>query len=455
MSTVHATEPSPEPIIETDVVCAFCGCLCDDVELHVEVGRITDARNACSLGRERFLAVHPEETNACLIDNRPASLEDGVERAAMILAAARYPVILGLDEATCEAQRSAVSLADRVGASIDSAIDTQHAAATMALQSIGEVTCTLGEIRNRADLIIIWCADPLESHPRLLDRYVLATIGTFLPGGRSDRYCVFVDIRETMSVQETADEFIAIKKDARFTALWTLRALAKGVELDPAQIETATGAPLATWQRLMDRMKAARYGVMIYSTGDEGPCGGQMVAHAAHSLARDLNAYTRFVLMPLGGSGNHAGAQNVLAWQTGYPLAVSLAEGHPRYGPGEFTANDLLSRGEADAALVVSGDPLPQLTGEARAHLSRIPRIVLGSDGSPPLTGTTVLFRTALFGIRTPGTVFRMDGVPLPLQAVLPSSLPSVEDVLRAIETRVISEASSGPEVTGDGERCR
>ena len=233
MRTVHATEPSPEPVIETDVVCAFCGCLCDDVELHFEGDRIIDALHACSLGRDKFLGASPEEGTTCLIDDRPASFEEGVERAAMILSVSRYPVILGLDETTCEAQRAAVSLADRVGACIDSAIDTQHTSATMALQSVGEVTCTLGEIRNRADLIIVWCADPLQSHPRLLDRYVLGTRRTFLPGGRSDRFCVFVDIRETESVQETADEFIAIKEEAPFEALWTLRALAKGVELDP------------------------------------------------------------------------------------------------------------------------------------------------------------------------------------------------------------------------------
>ncbi len=454
MSTVQSTEPTPEPIIETDVVCAFCGCFCDDVELHIEGGRITDARHACSLGREKFLGAHPEDGPACLIDDRPASLEDGVERAAMILSSARYPVILGLDEATCEAQRAAVSLADRVGACIDSAIDSRHAAATMALQSVGEVTCTLGEIRNRADLIIVWCADPIQSHPRLLDRYVLDPKGTFLPGGRSDRYCVFVDIHETTSIQETADEFIAIKESARFEALWTLRALAKGVELDPWQIERATGAPLATWERLMDRMKAARYGVMFYASDSQTACAGHIVAHAAHWLARDMNAHTRFVVMPLGGSGNHAGAQNVLAWQTGYPFAVSLAEGYSRYSPGEFTANDLLGGGEADAAVLVSGDPSLQLTAEARAHLSRIPRIVLSSDSNPPLPGATVLFRNSQFGIRTPGTVFRMDGVPLPLRAVLPSSLPSAEAVLRAIERRVMSEVSSGPDATGDGERC-
>ena len=39
------------------------------------------------------------------------------------------------------------------------------------------------------------------------------------------------------------------------------------------------------------------------------------------------------------------GADNVLTWQTGYPFAVSLARGYPRFGPGEYTATDVLGRG--------------------------------------------------------------------------------------------------------------
>jgi formylmethanofuran dehydrogenase subunit B len=425
--------------------------LCDDIELHVEGDRITDARNACAPARERFLGFHPAESPACLIDGHPAGVEEGVERAARILAAARCAVIFGLGETTCEAQRAAASLADRIGACLDVATGE---ASTMALQDVGEVTCTLGEIRNRGDLIIVWGADPVESHPRLFSRYALDPKGEFLPGGRGDRYCVIVDVHETKSVREAADEFIAINEDGSFEALWTLRALAKDVELDATQVETATGVPLATWRKLMDRMKAARYGVLFYAAEALTPSRGHAVAHAVHSLIRDVNAHTRFVGMPLGGPGNEAGAHNVLAWRTGYPFAVSLVRGFPRYGPGEFTASDLLRRGEADAALIVSGDPVPRLPEEARAHLSRIPRIVLKSQGDPLIPGADVVFHTATHGISTSGTVFRMDGVPLPLRPVVASPLPSDHDVLRAIERRVGSDATPAPDGAREVERC-
>jgi formylmethanofuran dehydrogenase subunit B len=168
-----------------------------------------------------------------------------------------------------------------------------------------------------------------------------------------------------------------------------------------------------------------------------------------------MNALTRFVCMPLGGGGNLAGVLNVLAWGAGYPSAVSLARGYPRHSPGEFNATELLRTGEVDAALIVSGDPSSRLSREARDHLGRIPRIVLGSD-SPIATGDpTVFVRTATFGISTPGTVYRMDGVPLPLREVLASSFPSDRAVLRAIEHRVRSLGASDTDLEREGDRWR
>jgi formylmethanofuran dehydrogenase subunit B len=41
-----------------------------------------------------------------------------------------------------------------------------------------------------------------------------------------------------------------------------------------------------------------------------------------------------------------------------------------------------------------------------------------------------VFIRTAKPGLHVAGTIFRFDGVPLPLRAIISSPLPAVEDVL-------------------------
>ena len=156
---------SESKIIE-DATCTFCGCLCDDIELTVANGQISKAKNACVLGKCWLLTHHRQDRPLALIDGRAASLEQAIDRTAHILSSARCPIVYGLSDTTCEAQQAAVALADRIGACIDTTASVCHAPSTMALQNVGEVTCSLGEVKNRADLVIFWGSDPVESHPR-------------------------------------------------------------------------------------------------------------------------------------------------------------------------------------------------------------------------------------------------------------------------------------------------
>jgi formylmethanofuran dehydrogenase subunit B len=167
------------------------------------------------------------------------------------------------------------------------------------------------------------------------------------------------------------------------------------------------------------------------------------------ALVRDLNDTTRFVCMRMIGGGNPTGADNVLTWLTGYPLAVNLARGYPRYGPGEYTTSAILERSECDAALIVADDSTTRLSPAARNHLARVPSIALVSNDAPMPPGATVMFHTATYGINTPGTVYRMDGVPISLRRAVASRLPTNEEILRRIESRV--RAVTGPAKRGTG----
>ena len=102
-------------------VWTFCGCTCDYIELHTEGDRIVKARNACRLG-ESWFTCHSAEAHypPALIDGRPATLEAAVETAADLLARADYPLIYGLSNMTCEAQRAAVMMAESLGGVVDS-----------------------------------------------------------------------------------------------------------------------------------------------------------------------------------------------------------------------------------------------------------------------------------------------------------------------------------------------
>src|SRR3954447_26437121 len=182
--------------------------------------------------------------------------------AAQLLRQARYPVFYGLSRSSTEGQRAAVSLADYLGATVDTTASLCHAPSVMALQEVGESTCSLGEVRNRADLVIYWGADPLRTHPRHLERYAGSPTGEFIPRGRADRTLVVVDSAPSES-SAAADWFLPIEPGADFEALWTLRSLLR----DRQPCGCATGAPLPLLRKLVQCMKTCRCGVVFFGLG--------------------------------------------------------------------------------------------------------------------------------------------------------------------------------------------
>jgi len=420
-----------------NATCTFCGCVCDDMHLTVDddTHKIVKAENACVLGRAWFKEHGLEQRPQALIEGREASTEEAIEAAARILADARFPMIYGLSDTTCEAQRQAVAIADMIGGNIDTTTSVCHGPSGMAFQTVGESTATLGEIRNRADLVVFWGGNPAESHPRLFTRYTVTAKGMYIPNGKKDRTVVLVDVRRTPSAG-VADIFLQVKPRRDFEVLWALRALVKGRHVDPA-IDQLTGVPLATLEDLAARMKACRFGALMFGMGLSMTRGRHFNSGALLALASDLNQYTHFVAKPVRGHGNVTGADNVVSWQTGFPFGVNMSRGYPRFSPGEFTTVDVLSRGEADAALIIAADPGSNFPQAAIDHLRRIPVIVLDPKESHTSRLAKVAITTACYGISVGGTVYRMDDVPITLRPALPSPYPSDESVLKRIRERV------------------
>jgi formylmethanofuran dehydrogenase subunit B len=107
--------------IVKNATCTFCGCVCDDIELHAEDNKIVKAKMACSLGEAHFKHHTAEHLYPdALIDGKPASVAEAVELAADLLYNANMPLVYGLSNVTCEAQRGAVALAEMIGGVVDS-----------------------------------------------------------------------------------------------------------------------------------------------------------------------------------------------------------------------------------------------------------------------------------------------------------------------------------------------
>ncbi|QEH37334.1 Formyltransferase/hydrolase complex Fhc subunit B [Aquisphaera giovannonii] len=412
------------------VTCLACGCLCDDLVVAFDgSGRLASVRKACPIGEAWFLenASRADEEGwaTALIDGEPADPVEAVARAGALLAGSRSPVVLGLDRSTNETVAAAVGLADRIGAYVEVGDGASSTPRILAFQRAGRVSATLGEVRARADVVVLWRADPVATHPRHLERYSAEPRGRFVPEGRAGRTVIVVDTGRTATAGR-ADATLAIDEDREFEVLWTLRALVRDAGLGDDRIRAATGCEPESLRALAARLRAARYGAFFLGeVAGPSPARAAARIEAANLLVRDLREHTRFVLLGMGTPGNRTGAESVLARQTGFPTCVDLGAGHPESLPGVATAS-------ADVALIVGEGAPPRYPG------AETTRIVIGR----PALGATpdraaVWLTSSLPGLDEAGTVTRVDGISLPLRAHRPSRFPGEREWITRIHDAI------------------
>jgi formylmethanofuran dehydrogenase subunit B len=388
------------------VTCAGCGLLCDDVTVERSNATVR-LQPPCHLGARWFSErMRPaSQTPRATIGGEPAEIEAALARAAELLRHARRPLVYGFDGATVEDARVAVALADRLGALVmtDDVSGPWPGAPARPLR--GATTATLGEIRDRSGVVIIWREDPETTHPRLLERLGFARA--------APRTLVVVDDRDTPT-SARATLRLRWERERDLDALVSLHALQRDRVPAPSDLDAQLGT-------LMEHVSDAPHVAFLYGPGLTGGEGGQRRALALQELSRALSHERHVVTLALPRAAGTIGAQDVLAWQTGYAGNVDLASGHPELLVATHPTDGV------DVAL--------RIEGAAAALADRVGEIALCDR---PDVDAQVWVRTAAAGVEATGTAHRLDGVPLGLQAPLAGDAPTAAALL----TRLLSEVA-------------
>ncbi|KKL87756.1 hypothetical protein LCGC14_1931510, partial [marine sediment metagenome] len=345
---------------------------------------------------------------------KEVSWEEALDKAADILVKAKRPLLYGFSSTECEAQGKGVELAEILGSILDNTASVCHGPSLLAIQDVGAPTSTLGEYKNRADLIVFWGSNPVHAHPRHLGRYSEFVRGYFRKDGRNARYIIVVDPRNTHTAQ-IADLFVQINPSEDYELINAMRAILRGVELDEKEI---SGVPIKNIIELVEKLKSCNFGVIFFGMGLTQSLSHHRNVDAAICLVRELNDHTKFSLTPMRGHYNVAGANQVFTWQTGYAYSIDFSKGYPRYNPGEFSSVDVLVRNIIDASLIVASDPASNFPAAAVRNMFKHPIIVIEPHHTPTSVNADVILPAAIAGIECEGTAYRMDNVPLRLRKV-------------------------------------
>jgi formylmethanofuran dehydrogenase subunit B len=422
-----------EKIIET-AVCPFCACLCDDVVISVDLegNRIKEIINACTFGVEKFLSAGKAERRLKkpVVNGKGTDYEDAIEKAVDILRAANKPLIYGLGNSGYNAQRVALELAKLKKGVYDITESICHNLLYLELLKKGPFYfALLDEIRDNAQVVIYWGANPIVSHPRHLSRYSVYPVGRYAMKGVMDRELVTIDVVDS-ELKKISRWFLRVNpgEDAEIADI--MRRLVKG-ELLREQVKGEMD--IYTLRKIADELKKAFYGVIFVGLGVLSNKNGSKNIEAIFALVDALNKEgVKFVLFPMKGHFNVLGAVTLLLRETGYPFGVDFSRDNI-FEPGKTTVLDVIARGEVDAALIVSADPVSSFPGAIARKLCDLPIILIDPFETPTTQFASVAIPTAITGVETEDIAYRMDGLPLKLEKIVDCEYPSDRDILERI----------------------
>ncbi|MBI2994847.1 MAG: formylmethanofuran dehydrogenase [Gammaproteobacteria bacterium] len=423
--------PVATTITFKNVVCPFCSLLCDDLAVSLKDGRLKAGHGACPLARHGL-----EYTGTALsphVDAKPVPYVDALGRAAQILRSARQPLVggMGTDVRGCQA---AVALAERCGAAVDHMHSDAALCNTFVLQSRGGMLTTLTELRNRADLIVFVGTDALATHPRFYERCVWPS-SALITSRLKSRQIIYIGdklkTRHGTGRGRRGAQLVACNRHEIADILGALRMLHRG--RNPATTGIITRARLAQLNEVVRRLRAARYGVLVWSAAELDPTNRELVIQAISELVVALNETTRFAGLALGGADGGTSSANVCAWQTGFPGRVNFTAGKPEFDPELYRGRTMLQSGMADALLWISS-----FGTDAKLPVTQVPTIALTRPSQRVARSAKVYIPVGTPGVDHDGSLFRLDGVvSLPLRGLRTPQMPSVAHVLTQLRERL------------------
>ncbi|MCL2156569.1 MAG: formylmethanofuran dehydrogenase subunit B [Methanobrevibacter sp.] len=434
-----------EPIRDYDRIvenctCAFCGCNCDDLTYLVKNEHVVGVRHACRLGASKIMEDMDQRLLVPLIRNEAGELvetdwDTALDKAAELIANSVRPVFYGWSETSIETMKQGIKLGEYVGAVLDNQATICHGPSLQAVQNSGYPVNTLGEVKNRADMIVYTGSNAMNSHPRHLARYAAFPRGYFRKKGRFDRTIVTMDPRYT-DTAKMSDIWVGFNPNGDYEFYTALRAVLRGKKLKEDKV---SGIPRETIEELAEAMKTTEYGCLFFGLGLTHSLAKQRNIDAGIRLIQDLNKYSKWNLIPMRGHFNVNGFNIFMSFEMGFPYGVDFSRGYPRYMNGETNTIDLLTREEVDVFMVIAADPGAHFPGGANRHLANIPVIQIDIHWGPSTELADVVLPGSFVGVEVAGTSYRMDGVPIYMKKAIdkPETCRDDEWIVRELYERV------------------
>jgi formylmethanofuran dehydrogenase subunit B len=278
----------------------------------------------------------------------------------------------------------------------------------------------LDEVRDQADMVIMWRCDPLDTHHRHLSRYSLFARGRHTERGHSDRNFVAVASKKPL-MERLCQQYFEMEngKDVQFIlALMT-----------PPQAEAPEQRDFSLLVKAVTRCSYITIFIDPANMTDSG-----LETMFEWCAAVNNEGKKRMIIMPLWPAGaDSAGFIEYCLKNSGTPLGA------------DFTNKNIIKKSPAswDALAPQINSVLMFESGPAGGHRQHIPealsqklKVIITPFKQNSETAADIVIPVALPGIETSDIFFRADGLPLKVQklpGIAVGDYPSAEAVLHKL----------------------
>ncbi len=420
-----------KPKIHKNTICPFSSLLCDDLTIENHNNQLNVTSDCSARSKRGFTKT--TATTSYRVHGKEVELEEALAAAAKIIKRSSIPLFTGLGT-DVDGTRAVLALADKKGAYVDHMGSKDALKNYRVLQDRGYMLTTLTEVKNRADLIIMAGTDAVsQGYERFFERFVWNEHSMF-DLKTSEREIIYIGdkLKTKAGISPTGKKPTHIKCEQNQIGevIGILNAILAGQEFTEKRIN---GVSITQLNELKEKITSASYGVVVWSPTALDFEHAELTIESLCNFVRDRNVEQRFGGLSLGGNNGGITANNVAAWQSGYPLPIRFTKGYPEFDPNNFDTESLLANSEVDSLTWISS-----FGADTPPPKTKLPTIVLADSQSKIEKEPDVFISVGTPGLDHGGQMIRTDNVvSMTLSSVRKSELLSVSNILKQIHELV------------------
>ena len=404
--------------------CPFCSLLCDDLQLEIKEDNLKQINSGCQLLANSLKKKIDDQFSR--INGKKTNISKAITKLALLIKKSKATLFAGMGT-DIKGTKAALNIIDKHKCIIDHFSGDSYVKNLKSIQETGGFFLTLSELKNRSDTIIIIQSSG-EELPRLFEKYIFPknTINNL-----KKRKVVFIGskIPQFLYKNKKKINFDYIKLDS-IDLLNFISSTRNFINVETKEVKDKRIL------NLLELLKQTKYGSILWTASELQNNISDIIINEISLLIQDLNKFTRFSGLSLSAADHILTVNEVLLWQTGFPIRTSFTNGFPIHDTEQFSTKKLVDNKEIDLVLWINS------FSEKKIIINKkIKNVLIGIPSHPQKNNVDIFIPSGTPGLDHNSHLLRVDKVvSMPLKKIRNISLPSVEQILNKVKEGIVDD---------------